>query len=176
MMKNLQRKMMGHGVLMIFCTLLFGVGLWMNLVGGFEIVPGYIWHFDVPGSAEGWRKAHLGPALNGMMVIVVALALPIVGFADRKTKILAWIVTLDGWGNVIFYFFANFSDTRGLSFGGNRFGGTNIFGIIALAPAYVFGVLALVALAMIGLRALKAPLDEDEPPVADQELPVGSGS
>ena len=39
MSNKLQRTMCGHGILMIFSTLLFGVFLWMNLVGGFEIVP-----------------------------------------------------------------------------------------------------------------------------------------
>jgi len=62
----------GHGILQIASTLLFGVGYWMKLVGGFEVVPGKIWHFNVPGTDEGWRRAHTGPALNGMMVIAAA--------------------------------------------------------------------------------------------------------
>lgn len=40
MVNVFQRKMAGHGILMILCTLLFGVGLWVNLVGGFELFPG----------------------------------------------------------------------------------------------------------------------------------------
>lgn len=157
-MKNLQKKMMGHGVLMIFSTLVFGLGLWMKLVGGFELVPGYILHFDIPGTSDGWAKAHTGPALNGMMVIAVALVLPLAGFSQKTTSRLAWIVIGDGWSNVIFYFFANFAASRGLSFGSNRLGRTNIFGIIALGPAYVFGVLAMVALLMIGWRAVRRPV------------------
>eukprot|EP01136_Pigoraptor_vietnamica_P017750 Opistho-1_new@63349 len=76
MLSSMQKQWFGHGVLMILATLLGGVGLWMFLVGGFEIVPGYILHFQLPGSAEGWRRAHAGPALNGLMVIAVALVLP----------------------------------------------------------------------------------------------------
>lgn len=39
-MKNaLQIKMSGHGVLMIFCTLLFGVLYWMHLIGGSRSFP-----------------------------------------------------------------------------------------------------------------------------------------
>jgi hypothetical protein len=161
-MKTFQRKMYGHGVLMIFCTLLFGVFLWMNLVGGFELVPGYIIHFNIPGTADGWRRAHIGPALNGMMVIAVALVLPRLDFSVQKTRLLGWIVILDGWSNVVFYFFANFAPTRGLSFGSNRFGETNIYGVIALAGAYVFGVLALIALAIIGWRLIRQRADRDE--------------
>ena len=155
-MKNtLQRKMAGHGILMIFCTLLFGVGLWMNLVGGFEVVPGFIWHFNLPGTPEGWARAHSGPALNGMMVIAVSFVLPMLDFTAKTASRLGWIIVADGWANVGFYFFSNFSPNRALSFGANKFGASDIFSVIALGPAYLFGVLALIALFIIGRRALQ---------------------
>lgn len=152
----LQRKMAGHGILMIFSTLLFGVALWMHLVGGFEIVPGYIVHFNVPGTPEGWAKAHTGPALNGMMVIAVAFVLPLLEFTEKTAARLGWIIVLDGWSNVGFYFFGNFTPNRGLSFGDNKYGAGDIFSALALAPAYLFGVLALVALFIIGRQALRS--------------------
>jgi len=153
--KDLQRKMAGHGILMIFSTLAFGVALWMNLVGGFEIVPGYIIHFNVPGTPEGWAKAHTGPALNGMMVIAVAFVLPLLQFSRKLAAWLGWIIVADGWSNVGFYFFSNFSPNRGLSFGANKYGEGDIFSWLALGPAYLFGVLALGALGVIGYQALK---------------------
>jgi hypothetical protein len=155
MVNALQFRMAGHGILMIFSTLLFGVFLWMNLVGGFEIIPGYILEFNVPGTPEGWARAHTGPALNGMMVIAVAFVLPYLKFAEKKAKILGYIVVLDGWANVGFYFFGNFSGNRGLSFGDSRLGEGDIFSALALGPAYFFGVLALGALFLIGLQAFK---------------------
>jgi len=153
--KSQQRRMAGHGVLMIFCTLLFGLGLWMRLLGGFELFPGYMLHFNVPGTPEGWARAHVGPALNGMMVIAVAFVLPALNFSGKASTLLGWIIVGDGWSNVIFYFFANLASNRGLSFGANRFGATDIFGVIALAPAYLFGVLAMIALLIIGWRAVR---------------------
>nr|ADE62392.1 styrene oxide isomerase [Pseudomonas sp. LQ26] len=156
MLHAFERKMAGHGILMIFSTLLFGVGLWMHLVGGFEIIPGYILEFHVPGSPEGWAKAHAGSALNGMMVIAVAFVLPSLGFAEKKARLLGSIIVLDGWSNVCFYFFSNFSPNRGLTFGPNHFGPGDIFSFLALAPAYLFGVLALGAPAVIGYQALKS--------------------
>ena len=158
MSSTLQRRMSGHGILMIFCTLLFGVGLWVNLVGGFEIVPGHIIEFQIPGTPAGWARAHAGPALNGMMVIAVALVLPMLDFTPKTAKLLGAIIVGDGWANVIFYLFSNFSANRGLSFGPNRFGGGDVYSAIALAPAYLFGVLAMGALATIGWRALRPRL------------------
>lgn len=160
MTNELQRKMSAHGILMIFCTLLFGVGLWMDLVGGFEIVPGYILHFNVPGSPEGWARAHTGPALNGMMVIAVAFVLPMLDFSAKAASRLGWIIVADGWANVGFYLFSNFSPNRGLSFGPNQFGPGDIFSWLALGPAYLFGVLALGALLIIGHRALRGGVDK----------------
>lgn len=153
-MNNLQRTMYAHGVFMILCTLLFGVGLWMHLLGGFELFPGYMASFNVPGTPEGWARAHSGPALNGMMVIAVALVLPTLNFQEKTARILGWIIVLDGWANIGFYFFGNFTPNRGLSFADNKYGEADLFSALALAPAYVFGVLAIGALFIIGKRAI----------------------
>jgi styrene-oxide isomerase len=150
----LQRVMIGHGTLMIATALLGGVGLWMFLLGGFEIIPGYIVHFQLPGSAEGWRKAHSGPVLNGLMVIGIAFALPLLDFKLSTAKILGWIIVLDGWSNVGFYVFGNLSPNRGLAFGPSVMGPSDIFSWLALGPAYLFGVLATGALFVIGFHAV----------------------
>lgn len=155
-MNNLTKQMMGHGILMILSTLIFGVGLWISLVGGFEIYPGYIFEIDLPGTPEGWARSHVGPALNGLMVFVAALSLKYLSFSEKKITILAWIVILEGWSNIIFYFFSNFSQNRGLTFGDNIFGSGDVISFIALAPAYLFGVLAIFALFIMGINLLKS--------------------
>lgn len=157
MLEATQRRWFGHGVLMMLATLLGGVGLWMHLVGGFELVPGYIVHFSLPGTEAGWVRAHTGPVLNGLMVIGVALVLPRLDFAERTARRLGWLIVADGWANVIFYIFGNFAPNRGLSFGPNHFGEASIYGVIALAPAYLFGAIAVVVLSIIGWRALTQP-------------------
>lgn len=154
MLEATQRKWFGHGVLMMLATLLGGVGLWMHLVGGFEIVPGYIIHFSLPGTADGWVRAHTGPVLNGLMVIGVAVVIPKLDFSLAKARVLGWLIVADGWANVIFYLFGNFAPNRGLSFGPNHFGEASIYGVIALGPAYLFGAIAVVVMFIIGHRAL----------------------
>jgi hypothetical protein len=42
----LRKRMLGHGSLMILSALVGGLGLWCFLLGGFEIVPGYIIAFQ----------------------------------------------------------------------------------------------------------------------------------
>ncbi len=88
------------------------------------------------------------------MVIAVAFVLPMLDFAEKTANRLGFIIAADGWANVGFYFFGNFTPNRGLSFGDNRYGEGDIFSALALAPAYFFGVLALIALFIIGRQAL----------------------
>lgn len=155
MMESLQKKWFGHGVLMILATLVGGLGYWIFLLGGFEIVPGFIAKISLPGTADGWRRAHTGPAMNGLMVIAVAAVLPRLGFSLAKARWLGWLVVADGWSNVVFYFFGNLAVNRGLSFGPNVFGESSVYAVIALAPAYLFGVIAMGVLAIIGWQGVR---------------------
>ena len=74
----------------------------------------------------------------------------VLNISERTARILGWIIMLDGWSNVGFYFFSNFSPNRGLAFGESRLGPADVFSFLALAPAYLFGVLAMGALLVIG--------------------------
>jgi styrene-oxide isomerase len=152
---GLRRTMVGHGSLMIFMALVGGLGLWIFLLGGFEIIPGTIINIHLPGSEAGWQRAHTGPVMNGLMVIGIAFILPLLDFSTRAAKRLGWIILLDGWSNVGFYFFGNLSPNRGLAFGESRMGASDIFSFLALAPAYLFGVLAMGALLVIGFAAIR---------------------
>lgn len=129
----------------------------MYILGGFELIPGYVLKFSLPGSEAGWVRCHTGPAANGFMVIVSALGLTYLDLPDSTAEWIGWILLMDGWSNVGFYYFANISPNRGLAFGKSRLGPSNIFSVLALGPAYLFGVLAIGALAVMGYHALYGP-------------------
>ncbi|PWR19192.1 hypothetical protein DKG75_16855 [Zavarzinia compransoris] len=148
--------MVAHGVLLLFFALVAGVGLWVKLVGGFEFVPGTITQFDIPGTADGWAKAHRGTPMNALMVIAIALVLPYLGFSRKAQTWLAVIIVGAGWANTIFYYFANFSDNRGLTFGANAFGPGSLNSFIALFPAAVFGIASLAATLYMAWKILQS--------------------
>jgi hypothetical protein len=50
--------MAGHGILMIFSTLLAGLVRWAQLLAGWESRPGQAIKFNVAGTGEGWARAH----------------------------------------------------------------------------------------------------------------------
>jgi len=154
MLKETQKKWCGHGVLMMLATLLGGVGYWIFIVGGFEVFPGHIIEFSLPGSEAGWKQTHTGPVLNGLMVIGVALVLPALDFKESTAKLLGWLIVADGWANVLFYYAGNFSPNRALAFSESRLGPADLWSIIGLAPAAIFGLVAIIAMAMIGWRAI----------------------
>lgn len=158
---RLRRVMIAHGLLVMFMALVAGLGLWVSLVGGFELIPGSIIEFSIPGTPDGWSRAHRGTPMNGMMILVFAAVLPCLGLDAKKTRLFAWIVILTGWANTIFYFFSNFSQNRGLTFGGNGFGPGDINSFIALAPAYLFGVISMIAFVWLAVRLIQNKVDAD---------------
>lgn len=159
MLKDTQKKWFGHGVLMMLVTLLGGVGYWMFIVGGFEIIPGYIIEFQLPGSEHGWKQLHSAPALNGLMVIGVALVLPALDFKPATARLLGWLIVADGWANCLFYFAGNFSPNRALAYSETHLGPADIWSWIGLGPAAIFGAIAIVVMAIIGIRAISTVRD-----------------
>ena len=81
-MKNMQRVMIINGMLVILVAMFAGFMLLFQLVGGLEVWPGYIVELPSYGTTEGWVRAHTGGILNGLLVMVVALALPILESQD----------------------------------------------------------------------------------------------
>lgn len=75
-MDRLQRIMLANGLLVVLAAMFAGFMLIFSLLGGIEIWPGSMLHFTVYGTSEGWVRAHSGGAMNGLLVIVIALALP----------------------------------------------------------------------------------------------------
>ena len=145
--------MIGHSMLIMLMTLIVGLGLWMFLLGGFEIWPGHIISFQLPGTAEGWARAHRGVPLNSLMLLGIAIILPQLSFSEIVEKRVAWIMILTCWANTIFYIASNFSNNRGLSFGANTFGPGDLAAFVALAQAFLFGLLSMVVLIMIARKA-----------------------
>lgn len=152
-MTELQRRMIGHAALVMLIAFFAGGGLLASLVGGLELVPGSILSFEIFGKTDAWVRAHLGGMLNAIMVIVVALLIPVVGFTEGAGRRLGVMVAGTAWANTLFYWAALIAPNRALTFGDNRFGESNWAAVVGLAPALVFTFVIIVAFAMIAVRA-----------------------
>ena len=152
-MDRLQRLMLAHGLLVVLVAMLAGFMLMFSLLGGFEIWPGSMLEFSVYGTADGWVRAHSGGVTNGLLVIVIALALPKFELTERVQKVVVWGFVYVAWSFTIFYWFGNAAGNRALTLGNNNLGPADIFGIIGFLPALPSVVIVLVLLA-IGVRAV----------------------
>src|SRR5690606_32822081 len=131
-MNSICRKMMGHGFIVLLISMFLGVGLLVSLVGGLELIPGSIIAFSIPGDAEGWARAHVGGLLNGILVVVAALALHAITAPEKLQRQLAWMLPGVAYANLIFYIAALLTPNRALTFGDNPLGESNAAAIVGL--------------------------------------------
>lgn len=151
----LQKKMIGHAALILLVAMCAGVGLLISSIGAVELIPGKLIALDIPGNPGAWARTHVGGILNALLIFVIALLVPGLGFSQPAGKFLGGIMIGTGWANTLFYWAAMFAPNRALSFASNRFGSANLATVIGLAPALLFVVLSIVAVAMIAWNAFQ---------------------
>lgn len=157
----LQRRLIGHGALMLLVAMLAGIGLLASVIGGLELWPGRIVPIDMPSNPAGWVRTHVGGILNAMLVMLIALLVPGLGFSESSARRVGLFMVCTGWANTLFYWAAMWAPNRALSFGANRLGASNVAAWIGLAPALLFVLLSLVAIAMVARQAWQ-PLSAGE--------------
>lgn len=148
-MKSQQRRMIAHGAIVILIALASGFGLVMSLIGGFEIFPGIILSFEIPGDARAWARAHAGGILNGLLVMAGAFATHAMALPQATASRLYWMLVGTGYANTVFYWGALFAPSRALTFGDNRLGETNLAGILGFGPALVFAIVTMIAMVIL---------------------------
>ena len=158
-MDRLQRLMIGHGLLVILVAMFAGFMLMFSLLGGFELWPGHFLPFRVYGTSEGWVRAHSGGAMNGLLVLVVGLALPKLNLSARMQTLTAWGFIYVAWSFTVFYWLGNAAGNRGLSFGDNTFGSSDLAGVIAFLPGLPSVVIVVVLLGVAARGVFSARAD-----------------
>lgn len=133
-MERLQQIMLGHGLLVMLASMFAGFMLMFNLLGGIEIWPGKIVGIPMYGTEAGWVRAHTGGALNGVLVIIVALAMPKLKLGEFAQKFTAYGLIYCAWTFTLFYWLGNASSNRGLSIGASALGEPDLIGLIAFLP------------------------------------------
>ena len=148
-MERLQQVMIGNGLLVILAAMFAGFMLMFKLLGGLEIWPGHILPLPIYGTSEGWVRAHTGGALNGVLVVIVALAMPKLRLSPLMQKLAAYGFIYVAWSFTLFYWVGNAAGNRGLTMGDNPLGKTDLTSIIAFLPGLpsVFIVVILLFIA-----------------------------
>jgi styrene-oxide isomerase len=148
-MERLQQVMIGNGLLVILAAMFAGFMLMFKLLGGVEVWPGHILPLPIYGTSEGWVRAHTGGALNGVLVVIVALAMPKLRLSPLMQKLTAYGFIYVAWSFTLFYWVGNAAGNRGLTMGDSPLGKTDLTSIIAFLPGLpsVFIVVILLFIA-----------------------------
>jgi len=133
-MARYQKLMIAHGFLVTLVGLLAGFMLMFSMLGGLEIWPGDFLQFSVYGTTDGWVRAHTGGVTNGMLTVIVALALRKLDISEKMTAVFAWGLIYCAWTFTAFYWIGNASGNRALSIGDNVFGSADWLSLIGFLP------------------------------------------
>lgn len=157
-MERLQQVMIGNGLLVVLAAMFAGFMLMFRLLGGIEVWPGHIVPLPIYGTSEGWVRAHTGGALNGVLLVVVALALPKLRLTPLMQKLTAYGFIYVAWSFTLFYWLGNAAGNRGLTLGDSPLGKSDLISLVAFLPGLpsVFIVVILLALGAKGALASRS--------------------
>ncbi len=147
--KNMQRTMIGHGALVFLVGLLAGFPFVLYLTGDFPLGELLSFEVDVAGDTRGWRMAHAEGILNGMVVMIGAVILPVLNMSPETQKITGWALIITAWGNGIAAVLAPLFEVRGLYLGG---GAANIVVHLLFMVAIVAVIVAMVLIAKAAFK------------------------
>jgi hypothetical protein len=148
--KVYQKKAIKNGTLGILVGMLAGVGLMFSFLGELSFWPLFSIPIEMTSDTGMWRGAHVGPILNGLMCILLAMSLSFLDAQEKQAEKICNYLSYMVWGNVIFYIARLWgTENRGLAFGTEQFGAGNIFDAIAMIPAAIAVYWGIAACLMI---------------------------
>ena len=154
--EQLQRTVIGHGMLVLLIGLVAGVFLTFSLLGAVALWPLPTWEVSIPGSTRGWVSAHVGGILNGVMMAALALLMGKLELTGSRAYWTGWGLIIVGWGNTLFYWAANFSTNRGLSPAATSLGEGGVWATLAYVGGVVGMVFAFVVVIILARAAFEA--------------------
>jgi magnesium-transporting ATPase (P-type) len=152
--KKSQRLLIGHGALVLLFGFVMGFGFLFFLIGEISLwpIPGKI-DYQMPGTYDAWRMAHMEGITNGLMLWIVAAALPVLAeFVKRiywvavTMVVVAWTIVL---ASAIDPFFPQ---ARGLSFTPQ----SNFASDVAFFLFYIGIVAVCVVVVIVAFKALRS--------------------
>jgi len=147
-----QRRLVGHGALVLLFGFVIGFGFVFFLIGEISLwpIPGSI-KYQLPGTYDAWRMAHMEGIVNGFALWLFALVLPLIPVNDLLRSRLSWGMIVAAWTIVIAAAFDPlFPHARGLSMG------ANLPNTIAFLLFYVGIVAVIWVVITVAVKALSA--------------------
>jgi hypothetical protein len=112
-----QRLLIGHGALVLLVAFVICFGFLFFLIGEVRLwpIPGVI-DYQLPGTYDAWRMAHMEGITNGFGLWLLAAVLPLLNLSAKTSKRIAVGMIITAWTIVIASTFDPlFPNARGLA-------------------------------------------------------------
>jgi len=150
-----QRLLVGHGALVLLFGFVVGFAFVFFLIGEITLwpFPGAI-AYQLPGTYDSWRMAHMEGITNGLLLWILAAILPIIHTRVVQIYRLTVGMVIVAWTIVIASVLDPiFPNARGLVFNAE----SNIANGIAFFLFYVGIVIAFIVVITVAVKFLRAP-------------------
>ncbi len=154
-LQKAQRLLLGHGALVLLAGFIIGFGFLFFLLGEISLwpIPGAI-EYQMPGTYDAWRMAHLEGIANGMLLWVLAAILPALHSFVGKVYRLAVGMVIVAWTIVAASVLDPiFPAARGLAFTPE----SSLANDVAFFLFYIGIVLAFAVVITVAVKSFKAP-------------------
>ena len=97
-----QRLLVGHGALVLVSAFIIGFGFAFFLLGEIRLwpIPGVI-DYQLPGTYDAWRMAHMEGIINGFALWLLAAILPILQLSAKTCRRLAILMIITAWTFIV---------------------------------------------------------------------------
>ena len=111
-----QRLLVGHGALVLLFAFVMGFGFLFFLIGDIRLWPiPWVIDYQMPGTYDAWRMAHMEGITNGFGLWLLAAVLPLLNLSIIASRRIAFGMIITAWTIVIASAFDPlFPNARGL--------------------------------------------------------------
>lgn len=106
-------RLLMHGSIIAIIGLISGFGLLCVVLDALAVWPFFSVDLNssFPGSVQDWRLAHVAGVLNGLMMMIIGMAVVHVQATLRAQAWIVWGMVYTGWANTLFFHLGNFPIT-----------------------------------------------------------------
>ncbi len=149
-----QRLLVGHGALVLLVAFIIGFACLFFLIGEIRLwpIPGSI-EYQLPGTYDAWRMAHMEGITNGFGLWLMAAVLPLLNLSARTSRRIAISMIIVAWTIVIASCFDPlFPEARGLAMTSD----TNLMNNVAFLLFYVGIGIVIAIMIKVAIQCLRS--------------------
>jgi hypothetical protein len=100
--QKIQRLLIGHGALVLLWAFVIGFGFLFFLLGDIRLWPiPWVIDYQMPGTYDAWRMAHMEGITNGFGLWLMAAVLPLLNLSLKTSRRIALGMIITAWTIVI---------------------------------------------------------------------------